>query len=146
MSKWLCSFFVLIMASGVIPVSQANESRYISIRNTDSVWIPGNVCALQFRLDNGGSGEGFKHLEITLRLKDSAGKVLSEGVMSVEPFGDSDATRSQNGFMESECQETATQVDVVAATEEVDGLKQPLALSVFDPQYYKPLSVSVHGK
>lgn len=28
----------------------ADEQRYISIRNTDTVWTPGNICSYQFRL------------------------------------------------------------------------------------------------
>lgn len=136
----------LIVALCFIPASFADNQRYISIRNTDNVWVPGNICALQFRLDNGGSGEGFNRLEITLRLKDKAGKVLGEGVMEVAPFGDSDATRSQNGFMESECQESLEKIEITAASEEVNGTKVPLALSIFDPQYYKPLPMGIAEK
>ncbi|EFB8449809.1 TPA: IrmA family protein, partial [Escherichia coli] len=33
---------------------RAQDQRYISIRNTDTIWLPGNICAYQFRLDNGG--------------------------------------------------------------------------------------------
>ncbi|NPT85528.1 hypothetical protein HPE45_11830 [Escherichia coli] len=38
---------------------RAQDQRYISIRNTDTIWLPGNICAYQFRLDNGGNDEGF---------------------------------------------------------------------------------------
>ncbi len=34
---------------------RAQDQRYISIRNTDTIWLPGNICAYQFRLDNGGN-------------------------------------------------------------------------------------------
>lgn len=37
---------------------------------------PGNICAYQFRLDNGGNGEGFGPLTITLQLKDKYGQTL----------------------------------------------------------------------
>ena len=37
---------------------RAQDQRYISIRNTDTIWLPGNICAYQFRLDNGGNDEG----------------------------------------------------------------------------------------
>ncbi|TDT52371.1 hypothetical protein DFO53_3536 [Enterobacter sp. AG5470] len=134
--------FTLVLA-GQIAASQAENQRYISIRNTDSVWVPGNICALQFRLDNGGNGEAFNHLAITLRLKDKTGKTVSEGVMQVEPFGDSDATRSQNAFLESECQEDASQIEIVQATEEVNGQPMALPLTMFDPQFYQPLAIKV---
>ena len=85
--------------------AQADEKRYISIRNTDTVWTPGNICVYQFRLDNGGSGTSFGQLNVSLHLKDKAGKTLAQGVMEVAPFGESDATRSQDAFLEHECVE-----------------------------------------
>ena len=48
---------------------RAQDQRYISIRNTDTIWLPGNICAYQFRLDNGGNDEGFGPLTITLQPK-----------------------------------------------------------------------------
>ena len=68
--------------------AHAEEQRYISIRNTDTVWVPGNICVYRFRLDNGGSGEGFGPLTLSLRLKDKQGNTLAVGEMGVEPFGD----------------------------------------------------------
>lgn len=64
----------------------ADEQRYISIRNTDTVWTPGNICVYQFRLDNGGSGVGFGPLSVSLGLKDKAGNTLATGTMDVAPF------------------------------------------------------------
>lgn len=55
---------------------RAQDQRYISIRNTDTIWLPGNICAYQFRLDNGGNDEGFGPLTITLQLKDKYGQTL----------------------------------------------------------------------
>ncbi|EFU2068725.1 hypothetical protein HUM60_003881, partial [Escherichia coli] len=55
---------------------RAQDQRYISIRNTDTIWLPGNICAYQFRLDNGGNDEGFGPLTITLQLKDKYGHTL----------------------------------------------------------------------
>ncbi|ELQ6274976.1 IrmA family protein [Cronobacter sakazakii] len=123
----------------------ADEQRYISIRNTDTVWTPGNICAYQFRLDNGGSGVGFGPLSVSLRLKDKAGNTLAMGTMEVAPFGDSDATRSQDAFLEHECFESVSAVEIMKATEERNGHQVRLPLSIFDPQYYQPLLVSVAG-
>lgn len=121
----------------------ADEQRYISIRNTDTVWTPGNICVYQFRLDNGGSGVGFGPLSVSLGLKDKAGNTLATGTMDVAPFGDSDAARSQEASLEHECVENASAVEIMKATEERNGHQARLPLSVFDPQYYQPLSVSV---
>lgn len=123
----------------------ADEQRYISIRNTDTVWVPGNVCVYQFRLDNGGSGEGFGPLTLSLRLKDKSGNTLAMGNMEVAAFGGSDATRSQEAFLEHECVENVSAVEIMKATEERNGHQVRLPLSIFDPQYYQPLSVSIAG-
>lgn len=125
--------------------TQAEEQRYISIRNTDMVWVPGNVCVWQFRLDNGGSGEEFGPLTLFLRLKDKQGNTLAVGEMSVEPFGDSDTTRTQEASLEHECVENVSSVEIMKVTEASDGYQTDLPLSVFDPQYYRPLPVSVAG-
>ncbi len=123
--------------------AQAYEQSYISIRNTDTVWAPGNMCVYQFRLDNGGSGTGFGQLNVSLRLKDEAGKTLAQGVMEVAPFGESDATRSQDAFLEHECVEGVSAVEILEVTELHAGHQTVLPLTIFDPQYYQPLSVSV---
>lgn len=123
----------------------ADEQRYISIRNTDMVWMPGNICVYQFRLDNGGSGLGFGPLAVSLRLKDKAGNTLATGTMDVAPFGNSDATRTQEAFLEHECVENVSTVEIIKATEERNDYQSDLPLSVFDSQYYQPLPVSVAG-
>ena len=123
----------------------ADEQRYISIRNTDMVWMPGNICAYQFRLDNGGSGVGFGPMAVSLRLKDKAGNTLATGTMDVAPFGNSDATRTQEAFLEHECVKSVSAVEIIKATEERNGYQSDLPLSVFDSQYYQPLPVSVVG-
>ena len=82
---------------------RAQDQRYISIRNTDTIWLPGNICAYQFRLDNGGNDEGFG--TITLQLKDKYGQTLVTRKMETEAFGDSNATRTTDAFLETECVE-----------------------------------------
>ncbi|UAN45244.1 hypothetical protein KGP17_23130 [Serratia sp. JSRIV001] len=136
---------VTVLTLSLLAQAQANEQRYISIRNTDTVWVPGNVCVYQFRLDNGGSGEGFGPLTLSLRLKDKSGNTLAMGNMEVAAFGDSDTTRSQEASLENECVENVSSVEVMKATEERNGYQVDLPLSIFDPQYYQPLPVSVAG-
>lgn len=123
----------------------ADDQRYISVRNTDTVWTPGNICVYQFRLDNGGSGVSFGPLSVSLRLKDKAGNTLATGAMDVAPFGDSYATRSQDAFLEHECVENVSTVEIIKATEERNGYQVRLPLSIFDPQYYQLLLISVAG-
>ncbi len=80
---------------------------------------------------------------MSLRLKDEAGKILAQGVMEVAPFGESDAIRSQDAFLEHECVEGVSAVEISKVTELHTGHQTDLPLSIFDPQYYQPLSVSV---
>ena len=141
--KGVISVFALSLC--LLSTAQAEEQRYISIRNTDMVWVPGNVCVWQFRLDNGGSGEGFGPLTLSLRLKDKGGNTLAMGNMSVAAFGDSDATRSQEASLENECVENVSSVEIMKAKEERNGYQIDLPLSVFDPQYYRPIQVTVVG-
>lgn len=125
---------------------RAQDQRYISIRNTDTIWLPGNICAYQFRLDNGGNGEGFGPLTITLQLKDKYGQTLVTRKMETDAFGDSNATRTTDAFLETECVENVATTEIIKATEESNGHRVSLPLSVFDPQDYHPLLITVSGK
>lgn len=80
---------------------------------------------------------------MSLDLKDKAGKTLAQGVMEVGPLGESDATRSQNAFLGHEYVEGVSAVEILKVTELHAGHQNDLPLSIFDPQYYQPLSVSV---
>lgn len=115
---------------------RAQDQRYISIRNTDTIWLPGNICAYQFRLDNGGNDEGFGPLTITLQLKDKYGQTLVTRKMETEAFGDSNATRTTDAFLETECVENVATTEIIKATEESNGHRVSLPLSVFNPQDY----------
>ncbi|EBX7331778.1 hypothetical protein DS513_09375 [Salmonella enterica subsp. enterica serovar Sandiego] len=145
MNNMLKGIISSTLSLGLLASAQADEQRYISIRNTDTVWVPGNVCVYQFRLDNGGSGEGFGPLTLSLRLKDKMGNALATGNMDVAAFGDSDATRTQEASLENECVENASSIEIMKATEARNGHQTDLPLSVFDPQYYRPLQVTVAG-
>lgn len=107
---------------------------------------PGNICAYQFRLDNGGNDEGFGPLTITLQLKDKYGQTLVTRKMETEAFGDSNATRTTDAFLETECVENVATTEIIKATEESNGHRVSLPLSVFDPQDYHPLLITVSGK
>lgn len=145
MKKLKCVLSVCALSLCLLSPAQAEEQRYIIIRNTDMVWVPGNICVWQFRLDNGGNGEGFGPLTLSLRLKDKGGNTLAMGNMGVAAFGDSDATRSQEASLENECVENVNSVEIMKATEERNGYQIDLPLSVFDPQYYRPIQVTVVG-
>jgi len=132
----------LLLSLSWSTASRAEEHRYISIRNTDSDWIQG-VCSLVFRLDNGGDGE-FGHLAITLQLTDKHGHALAEGTLYVDPFGDSEATRSAYSATEFDCDavEKTQAITILKATEQ-QGQQPPVTLPIttFDPQYYQPLKI-----
>lgn len=112
---------------------RAQDQRYIGIRNTDTIWLPGNICAYQFRLDNGGNGEGFgphHHSATQRQIWSDAG----DQKMETEAFGDSNATRTTDAFLETECVENVATTEIIKATEESNGHRVSLPLSVFDPR------------
>lgn len=112
---------------------RAQDQRYISIRNTDTIWLPGNICAYQFRLDNGGNDEGFgpHHHSATQRQIWSDAGDQKNGNGS---FGDSNATRTTDAFLETECVENVATTEIIKATEESNGHRVSLPLSVFNPR------------
>lgn len=66
--------------------------------------------------------------------------------METEAFGDSNATRTTDAFLETECVENVATTEIIKATEESNGHRVSLPLSVFDPQDYHPLLITVSGK
>lgn len=125
-------------------ISAESEHRYISIRNTDSGWVQG-VCTLVFALDNGGNG-AFNGLSVTIQLTDKSGAALETGTLNVDPFGDSDATRTTIAATEFSCEalEKTANITITHATEvSAEGASHALPLTVFDPQYYQPLKINV---
>ena len=96
-------------------------------------------------LTTAAAGKASGPLTLSLRLKDKQGNTLAVGEMGVEPFGDSDASRTQDASLEHECVENVSSVEIMKATEASEGYQTDLPLSVFDPQYYRPLPVSVAG-
>ncbi|HBY6817594.1 TPA: hypothetical protein OT246_005456 [Klebsiella pneumoniae] len=144
--KTLCSLLLAVLCGGMVgpAVSTENDHRYISIRNTDSSWVQG-VCSLVFRLDNGGDGT-FNNLTVSLQLTDKSGAVLEKGTLDVQPFGDSSATRSTLSATEFSCDAVENSANIVITDVEEtssDGSVHALPLSMFDPQYYQPLKMSV---
>ncbi len=66
--------------------------------------------------------------------------------METEAFGDSNATRTTDAFLETECVENVATTEIIKATEESNGHRVSLPLSVFNPQDYHPLLITVSGK
>lgn len=71
--------------------------------------------------------------------------------METEAFGDSNATRTTDAFLETECVENVATTEINKATEESNGHRVSLPLSVFDPLDYHPLDyhpllITVSGK
>ncbi|EOY1309350.1 IrmA family protein, partial [Escherichia coli] len=51
-----------------------------------------------------------------------------------------------DAFLETECVENVATTEIIKATEESNGHRVSLPLSVFDPQDYHPLLITVSGK
>ena len=111
---------------------RAQDQRYISIRNTDTIWLP----EIFVPTSSGWiMAETMKDLAltITLQLKDKYGQTLVTRKMETEAFGDSNATRTTDAFLETECVENVATTEIIKATEESNGHRVSLPLSVFDP-------------
>ncbi|CAA0091468.1 protein of unknown function [Escherichia coli] len=53
--------------------------------------------------------------------------------METEAFGDSNATRTTDAFLETECVENVATTEIIKATEESNYHRVSLPLSVFNP-------------
>ncbi|EOU89361.1 hypothetical protein WG5_03825 [Escherichia coli KTE37] len=125
---------------------RAQDQRYISIRNTDTIWLPGNICAYQFRLDNGGNDEGFGPLTITLQLKDKYGQTLVTRKMETEAFGDSNATRTTDAFLETECVENVATTEIKSDSRKNHGYCVCPVFSFHSPEHSHTLEFRFPGK
>ena len=95
----------------------------------------GNICAYQFRLDNGGNDEGFGPLTITLQLKDKYGQTLvtrkngnGRFLVTVMP------REPQTHFWKRSAWKMSPQPKIIKATEESNGHRVSLPLSVSIPR------------
>ncbi len=66
--------------------------------------------------------------------------------METEAFGDSNATRTTDAFLETECVENVATTETIKATTKVTAIVSVCPLSVFNPQDYHPLLITVSGK
>ncbi|EHW62026.1 hypothetical protein ECDEC10A_2860 [Escherichia coli DEC10A] len=90
--------------------------------------------------------EGFGPLTITLQLKDKYGQTLVTRKMETEALVTVMPREPQTHSLETECVENVATTEIIKATEESNGHRVSLPLSVFNPQDYHPLLITVSGK
>lgn len=118
--------------------------RGASIAHTGKYYINRGYCSYTFILDNGNMG-AFEELEIHLNHRDFVGRSMGQSVLTVEAFGDSNATRRQEAFLDLECEaaEGLHEFEVVKVVEKVNGKHKELPLHLFTGHNPQLAQVSV---
>ena len=111
--------------------------------HSSTVWAGQGQCSAVFSFDSGM--EEIKNLQVSVSAVNKAGKKVASGVLEIPQFGQSDAARYADAFLESEenCADDLTIV-VNKATAIIDGKRTDLlksrALSARD---FKPFKIRV---
>lgn len=141
MKKTLCA--VLLISLGAI-VALADNQRYADINHTAVNYVNHGICSYAFTIDNGGGDSEFSDMEITIKALDTFGSLIGYETIPVDAFGDSNATRSTESYLEIECPEQSIhEFEVVGAVEILGGKKVELPLSIFHAKNPKLAIVSV---
>lgn len=141
MNKILC---VALLASLGSTIALADNQRSAEINHTAMNYANGGVCSYAFSID--GGGYEFSDMEITMKALDTFGGLISYGTMSVDAFGDSNATRFAETYLEMECpDQDINEFEVVGVVEKLGGRKVELPLSIFHAKNPKLARVSVQA-
>lgn len=97
----------------------AETDRYASIAHIDSNFANSGICTYLFKADNGAGavGSSFNDLTLSLRANDVFGQLISHHTLSIEAFGDSNATRTSIALLETECIEDLHEFEITGISE-----------------------------
>lgn len=134
---------VLVGALGV--AGAVDIPRGASITHTGEYYINRGYCSYTFLLDNGNMGGAFEDLEILLNHRDIFGRSIGQSTLSVEAFGDSNATRRQSASLEIPCEEMEGhhEFEVIKVFEMIGGKRHELPLHLFQGENPQLAQVSV---
>ncbi|UYM58279.1 MULTISPECIES: IrmA family protein [Leclercia] len=112
----------------------------LEIWHSNTVWANQGMCSATFMLDSGMSEVG--PLEIGVELVNVQGVVVAIDTLNVDRFGDSEATRYQTTFLESEavCEDDLT-VRFTALVTVSGQSKKTLPLSELHIRTFKPFTL-----
>lgn len=112
----------------------------LEIWHSNTVWANQGMCSATFMLDSGMSEVG--PLEIGVELVNAQGVVIAIDTLNVDAFGDSEATRYQTTYLESEavCEEDLT-VRFTSLATVAGQKKKTLPLSELQIRAFKPFTL-----
>lgn len=141
MNKISCAVLLVSLTGSF---AYADNQRYADIHHTESHYVNRGMCVYNFTLDNGGGASTFSDIEITMKALDTFGRLITYGTMSVNAFGDSNATRSTISHLEMECPDQEIhEFEVVGAVELLDGRKVELPMNIFHAKNPQLARVSI---
>ena len=111
--------------------------------HSSTVWAGQGQCSAVFSFDNGM--EEIKNLQVSVTATNKAGKKVSSGVLEIRQFGQSNADRYADAFLEGEeiCADDLTIV-VNKATAIVNGKRTDLLKSkALTARNFKPFKIRV---
>ncbi|GHA00212.1 hypothetical protein GCM10007162_15590 [Ignatzschineria ureiclastica] len=136
--KQLLKIATLTLLASSMSLAFGQTERSARIMPITSDYIGQGYCSYLFKVDNGGSGSEFKNLKLSLNAKDMFGQIIDQQKLEIEGFGDSNATSTTFGLLETECIDALHEFEIVDAQErQPDGrwLQLPLYLfSVDNPK------------
>lgn len=121
-------FNVLAIASlslsAITSTALAESQRYMNISHIDSNYTsPGN-CAYLFKANVGTIPASFNELELSLRANDLFGQSISQHLLTLEAFGESEATRTTYALLETSCIDGLQEFEVTQIREKQKSGKQ----------------------
>ena len=127
----------LITLSALACLLHIAPASALEIWHSNTVWANQGMCSATFTLDSGMEETG--PLEIGVELVNAKGVVIASDTLSVEAFGDSEATRYQTTFLEGEavCEDDLS-VRFTSLAQVAGQQKQPLPLSDLQIRDFKP--------
>lgn len=137
MAPYLLAIAITV-ATWSAPTLAAQPS--IEIWHSDTVWAGQGMCSASFSIDAGWQDSPLENLQITIEAIDAKGNKLVRNTLEYEgPIGDSNATRYDTTFFESEavCHDDL-RIAILGANAMVDGKKVSVIVT---PRAFKPFEI-----
>lgn len=131
-----------LLSFNVTAQSNTDYPRSIVITHTQDSFAGQGFCSYTFNLDS-SNVDKFGDLEIKINALNEKGNKVAEGILNIDSFGGSMATKSQDGFLEIECRDDISNFEIVSAKEKIGKTYKPISLSTFTAENPKLATVSI---
>lgn len=136
------SSIILLSTLSFYSIAQSNDQRSIVITHTQDNFAGQGYCSYAFKLESDNIDK-FGDLEIKINAMDKKEKKIAEGILSVNSFGDSMATKSQEGFLEIECSDDIVNFEIVSAKEKIGENYKNITINIFTANNPKLATTSI---